>query len=121
MTIEEQRAACARFRGWRKAEAEFSDNNFWLIPNADGKTALVGPRLADYHPDGNDPASREQLEAIKQQLRDIKIGYEVRYSALWKEFICKVDQGVGFVRTRSDINEGSALVAAVAEMERSKR
>ncbi len=81
MNIEQQRAACAEFMGWRKAKAEFSDNDFWLIPNADGKTAIVGPRLAElssvYSPDLDDPASREQANELWKKL--IEKGYYVTF------------------------------------------
>ena len=80
----------------------------------------------DYHPDLDDPASREQAEGIKARLRDLGWGArggwdqwdEKRRVFRWEVF------GKGKKYSgESKLSEGSALVAAVAKLvnKRSKK
>ena len=71
--------------------------------------------------DGKDPASREQLEAIKQQLREMGIGYEIDWTTWNKTYDAEIEikDEIRFFG-ESKLSEGSALVAAVAELQEGK-
>jgi len=114
--IKEQRELCAKFIGWRWRRLGIYHNEaVYLMSN---KVVCLA---ANYHPDLDDPASREQLEGIKARLRELKTGYVVEWMPLGTMHKATLFPPKSkMIQQSSKVSEGSALVAAVTEMETQK-
>lgn len=142
MTIEEQRAACARFEGWHLEQGSFERANelglikiqsiigkmFWCDPKGKAVISVDDYHpdfdfVDDYHPSLDDLVSREQAEALKKELRERGYTYSLWYYDHTATYECNIHSGrnkpadkiVGYASGAK--SEGSALVAATANLQ----
>ena len=117
--IEQQRAACARFRGWRLEQrtnslgAKGKDNRYWVWCRLKGDQSLEMCRGDNYHPD----TILQHAAGLKERLRELEYGYGVVWTPWLKQWDFSIYLEDSEVETESTISEEAALTAAVAELQ----
>ena len=120
MNIEQQRAACARFKGWELVENFCTAQGWAKSPcywSAENKGYVIFP--SDYHPDL--PESIDQANGLKKRLRELGYHYRISFVATATKpyFMCRLKCPWlnNWTYEMSNVSEEATLVAAVAKLQ----